>query len=334
MKKSTNLIYYLTGCYGTFAEWSCDFFSVDSTVEDLPFTTTGSSHKFGGNFLFPSQRIFEYIESNSDLNFARCHPGVFVDAESSKNVNESRYTLFCTDLTFLTQHFEKIMVLYPTETTKLAFQNNCAEKCLITDERFQKDFLPYNYTKESVALYMTPDVVRRYKMMIAEELDLSNISQWGKASIDDFDIWELRELLSLYWFNRQNDLYYCWDQLTKEFPGVQFVPIDNLKLDFNNTVMDYLNYFKVDLDHDRLKQLPSIQQQWRSVQHNLNSDDLVNQIVDSLRQRQEFEWTPLPLLSEAYLQHKLRENNIEIQCWNLNSFPTTTQGFLPLLKYI
>ena len=62
--------------------------------------------------------------------------------------------------------------------------------------------------------------------------------------------------------------------------------------------------------------------------------ELVNQILIAVIENQELEWqhTQLTITDEAMIQKKLRDRNIELQCYNLDLFPTNTTQ-LSLLLY-
>lgn len=329
----TNLIYYPGGCYGTFIEWCCNFFSMDSTKHKFPFTTTGSSHKFEGNLLFPQPVLHKYLESGITLPLARCHPSIFEESNSHEIVkNNSLFDVVSNDFDFLSQSFGKILVCHPGVSSYLWLENNLIDKCFLTNDEFHRHYEPWGYTQEFLAA-LTTDQKLRFSVTLEKELDLVNIQQW-KPTINDFDIWELRELLSLYWFNRIKDSLTCWDFLKQKYPNISFVELDDLKYKFSETVINYLNFLDINIDPNKLSRLPELEHEWQNAQYHIHKDDLVNNIIQNLINQQDFTWNQLSLIDEAYIQKSLRDQGIEIKCWNLNTFPTSTKEFLPYLEYL
>jgi len=303
----------------------------------LPFTETGSSHDFHGGLLTPNI-LPNYVESTRTDRYARCHPGTFKGLFEKTNSNQVIHNNLYRDtmkleLSYLSDNFKKILILYPTQDTRLWYENNQLQKVLISESDYQLYFEPAGLSRDYMRAAMTKDPLSRFKIMLEQELDSKNISQWGKQNISDFDEWELRELLSMYWFNRDKDLYTCCPELKTSFPEIKFISIDNFKNNFQKTVIDYLNYFEVDIDQDKLSQLDFVKQEWNAVQHHINTDSLVKKIINSIISQQEFEWEPLTILDEAYLQKCLADAGIQIKCYELNKFPTNTKDFLPLLEY-
>jgi len=335
MKKSTNLIYYDAGCYGTFIEWCCNYFSININTIDSPFEKSGSSHGFTGNFLEPAEKVKDYLESKKNYSYVRCHPNLFEKPNSNKiSHNMSCYNISKTDLLYLENNFKKILILHPSTSTSLWHENN-SEKFYISDDCFKKNYKPYGYTKESLSLNMTNDIMLRFKFVVGKELNLANIQGWNKNNIMDFDTWDLRELLSFYWFNRTKDRYTCWDKLKTDFSKLKFVCIDDIKNNFQKTIAECLEYFEVDIDLSKLSLLGEVENNWRSKQHHINKDNLINNIINNLINKQDLDWTnePITLLDEAYIQKCLADNGIQIKCQDLNIFPTNVKDFLPLLEY-
>jgi len=332
----TNLIYYPGGCYGTFLEWCCNFFSVDGTENEFPFLSTGSSHKFDGNWLWPPEFLHKYIESDITLPLARCHPSIFEKPNSHDTFkNNTLFDIVSTDIDFLSQNFRKIVVCHPSESSYLWLENNQLDKFVIEDkDQWRQHFEPWGYEwgYNQDILLVADDKKLRFSTILKNELDLKNIQQW-KHNIDDFDMWELRELLSLYWFNRIKDSMSCWDTLKQKYPDISFVSLNDLKYKFSETVIDYLNYLDIKIDSTKLSRLAELEHEWKKIQYHINKDKLVNDIVQNLINQQDFKWNQLSIIDEAYIQKLLRDQGIEIKCWNLNTFPTNTKDFLPYLEY-
>lgn len=307
MKTSTNLIYYPPGGYGTFIEWSCAYFSGITKISD-PFTSNGSCHAYTGFPLALNKNLFHFVNSQNPYPYARCHPGVIQNFEAV-NLSES----FDVDMLYLTTHFQKILILYPTITSQLLLENNSIQK---TPEENNK-ILPFI------------DVL---KLTIEAEIDGKNLMQWNKSTINDFSIWELRELLSEYWFARNNN-FNEWDQLklTNKNSNIKFVSLDSLRDNFAETVADYLDFFNI--TNININTLESLFLKWKSGQEHLYKDKIVLSIIDSVLNKTNYHWDDnLTILDEAFIQKELKAKGFDLKCFNLNKFPTNTQDLLNFIE--
>ena len=123
-------------------------------------------------------------------------------------------------------------------------------------------------------------------------------------------------------------------QFQQTFPTVKFVPIDLLKNDFKNTIIDLLNY--CELTPTNIDKIDSIHTIWREKQFHMNKDQLINDIVTAIISNTFYDWKQhyLKLIDEALIQYHLRKHNIEIKCYNLNSFPTNTDNLRTYFDYV
>jgi hypothetical protein len=328
MKKQTYLIYYSAGCYGTFIEWVCQHFYNNLVLDEYPFTETGSSHKYNGNLLHPAPKIIEYIESERTFKFVRVISSIFEEVNSAEKVENNLWkTVVQEDLTFLNQHFNKIIVLHPSNDSQLWLNNNVLDKCFITDKEFEIVYEPYGYTKEFLSATFLRDPDKKLKDIIKKELTFDKAQYWGKKTIDELEHWELRELLSMYWFERDKDFYSCWEPMGHEFSNNLFVSIDELKNSTPEILEKILHFF--DIQNYNRSDLQEISTNWKSVQEHKNKDQHINEIISHILLNKSYDWKNinLSILDEAYIQKKLKEQNIEIKCYNLNKFPSNTKTF-------
>jgi hypothetical protein len=93
-----------------------------------------------------------------------------------------------------------------------------------------------------------------------------------------------------------------------------------LDLDFVRPITDLLPY------HEKNLQL----------QTHKNQDQLCKRIIDSIMNKVNFDWSDqiLPLASESYIQWQLRNLGHEIQCHELDKFPTNSVHLQELLYTI
>jgi hypothetical protein len=344
MKTKGSLVYYVAGCYGTFVEWLVNY--LEGTTDALPFNNSGSSHNFKGNPYLIGDSVLDYVSSDQSNKFSRCHPLIF-----KKNVNEIEYaytddygTLLQKDIVFLAQHFEKILCLGFDHTSLLAAENNRLEKVKITSTT-RKNLESYGYSNRFIEIYETPDIVERIKRAIDAEVahsemsgfGIKNLLGWNKTSIFDFEIYELRELLALKWFAGCEGQIQAWKTLPDlKLPNVKFLNIDHLRDDFSTTVNSIIEFFDLKVNNDRLKTLPAIYEQWVSLQNQLDKDKICNEIVDAIESNTDKDWADIKLsiVDEAWIQKKLLDRWIGIKCYNLNTFPTNSKDFQPLLESI
>jgi hypothetical protein len=331
-KQSTNLIYYFGGCYGTFFEWICTHTNDISDI-NTPFAADGSSHNFLGNPLWLPGQLINNINSNENLKFARCHPAIFEKVNSNEITSKSNWIdIVYQDLSFLEDHYNKILILHPSLSTRLWIENNALQKCTITIDFFNKWYETAGYSQTFLSELLTPDLVEKLRIVISKEIDQQNLLKWGKCNPEEFDVWELREILSSYWFNREKDIFTCWDTLTKQFPNVKFLSMNSLRNNAYNEIVECLTYFNIDkYSNDKLNDTIN---SWQKMQIHLNKDKDVSNIVNCIVNDVDHNWdhVPLTLLDEAYIQKSLREFGIGIKCFNLNKFPTNSKEFLPYLE--
>lgn len=335
-------IFYPRGCYGTFFEWIFNFF--ENPKMDVPFSDNGNSHKFlTGNFFEPKEKLFSHIESGNKYKFSRVHPGLF------EKINEHEYPFTDTydnviqrDLDFLKSNFDRVLAITYDESSILWFENNGLHKTFLTEDLYNRHYKPYGYSLERCKEIMTKDPTQRFRHLIDYEVNsklsplrLSNLQGWGKDSIYDFDIWDLRELMSFYWFTRNQGQLQAWN-IVKKNPAnhnVMFVTLDDLKNNFKETVLNAAEFCNANITQESCGQLDSVHQQWLALQKYIDRDALCNEIVESITNNSAFDWSmhELSLIDEAFIQKKLNDNNIEIKCHNLNVFPTNSQEFQNLL---
>jgi hypothetical protein len=333
MKKETFLIYYLPGCYGTFVEWLCQQLYYNKPIIDLPFLDDGSSHKYIGNLFFPDKvKIKEYLNSDQTFRFARIINSVFEDNTSIEKETVNKVELAVKeDLEFLFPNFKKILVIHPTNSSKLWIYDNALEKCKFNKKELDALIEQHAHQIENILPLLLPNNYDSIIKTLTKEISTEKTLQWGKNSLKELDNWELREFLSLYWFERDGDMYDCWNILSHQFPNIKFVSVDTLKINTLLTIEDIFSYFEIsNFDtHD----LNYVIDKWKQCQYHLNKDDDLKLIVDKLIENVGYDWKHLRLtiLDEAFIQKELLKHGIEIQCYGLNIFPTDTKTFNKVL---
>lgn len=335
--KKPKVIYYVGGCYGTFVEWSCNYFERDNPIKFLPFTSNGSSHNYHGHFLPYSVMFNEYINSDKLFPYCRTHPGISTTGTSmAPTQNQTYYELYCADLDLLLKNFDQILVLYPTINTRLWIDNNSTYKCRITVNEYHDHFEKYKLPFELFEHGTLTDFDDKIKHILSKELDISNIQQWGKQSVYELERWEIRELLSFYWHNRIRDSYSCWNSIVQQFSkdNIKFISVEQFKDNFSCTVTEYLDFFNVNKIENFNQELELVAQQWKDNQVHINQDQIVDAIITSTLTDTYYQWDKLTIINEAHIQKTLRDYQYEIQCDGLNTFPTNTDELQKILYRI
>jgi hypothetical protein len=335
-----NLIVYPAGCYGTFIEWLCNY--IEANNDDLPFINDGSSHKFRGVLLDPRELLHKHIASGEKCRFSRLHPGVFGIPNSNNHVYIDSYdNIVQKDLTFLKQHFDKILVLAPDDKSMLWMDNNALEKVFLPESLFLTRRESWGYTRDFLGHIMTRDPVEKITRWLncviqdsASPFRLENIQAWGKSSIYDFDIWELRELLSLYWFTTHVGQLQAWQKSKLNNPEILHIELDELRSNFFQAVNRIFKHFDLTPDADRLSKLKDIHSQWLLIQHQIHKDQLCIDIADAIANNKLLDWSTaeLTIIDEAFIQKRLADKGVQIKCFELNVFPTNSQDFQILLE--
>jgi hypothetical protein len=278
-------------------------------------------------------KLVENINSTEDLKFARCHPAIFEKVNSNKIKSGYNWAdIVYKDLAFLSNHYHKILILHPSLTTKLWIENNVLQKCSITLDFFNKWYKPAGYSETFLSELLTSDLVEKLRIIVDKEVKQENLSQWGKSKAQDIEIWELREILSLYWFTREKDIFTCWTQLSQQFPNIKFLSMESLKNNTHSSIVECLNYFE--LNEYSQSKLNNIINEWQKMQIHIDKDRDIGIIINSIINNIDYNWNhvTLTLLDEAYIQKTLRDFGVEIRCYKLDKLPKNTRDFFCILE--
>ena len=162
-----------------------------------------------------------------------------------------------------------------------------------------------------------------------------NLKQWEHDNIDEFKLWELREFASKYFYDRIDNsivLNHDMQKLITQFPKIKFITMDMLRTNFQQTINDILIYFNITVKH--WENIENIYSTWITKQAHIQKDYQIDQIVKSLIDQTFLDWQEwnLTFIDEFIIQRRLADMNINIKCYNLNTFPTNTNELLPLLE--
>lgn len=290
------IIFYHGGSYGTYVRWLCETLFTDIEIAS-PFTesgpTTGNSHSFNQKYTITS--MYKKVEKlRNNLNNLSS-PFIFAHPKNDK------YTSVSEEVNNVIDNGYSSIFLYPDKKYKLLALNNWYQKV-------KQDWWLWQSQENNIAynLYNNWPVDKKTKF--------NNISPWIK-----------REFLSFY-------LLPAWeDQVEWYFPdnysndNCQFVSFSTL---FDNT-RDLLDILESSVSLSMTRNFDSIMgyhKQMLSLQQNKTQDFVYNSIIDALQNNSFFEWQTddLTLVTEACIQHYLRNTGIELKCDGLNQFPTNT----------
>jgi hypothetical protein len=338
--KDTNVILYDAGAYGNFINWCCAYFS--KLVDDIntPYTDTGSVHnRFNGNSgIMYSSQINKYIKSNKTIPFMQTHP-VFITDQSKINYNSDQWFNYLQqDFKYLSENFKKNVYIYPTKTSISWIINNCYYK-IKTFQDFNrlgvstsiKEYCQLSNSSYQQAQELTVTGIERLRLLLNNELSLDKWNFWNHKSISEFDLWELRELSSRYFYDRCHAKLYSTEQINSlKFDNMILIALDELRDNFVTTLKRILDYFNIPAESDELKYIYS---QWKNKQDHIYKDQYISKIVFSLVNEIDLDWEEynLTFFDEIFIQRSLLDQGIEIACYGVNKFPTNTKDFSSIL---
>lgn len=150
-------------------------------------------------------------------------------------------------------------------------------------------------------------------------VDQKNVSMWNEqyTSWKNMQTWELREWMSLFY----ND----W---IKEWMRPKILDENYLLISNKEVVENSKQTFKKILHHCNIEANKDIEE-FANIfcdkqQYILDEYKLINEIVNKTINKEHFSWKTISFVSEAIVQHKLRDKGYEIKCAGLNIFPINT----------
>jgi len=292
---STVPIAYPGGTYGTYLEWCLT--SLTSTDQSLssPFTESGNSHKFKGNFLEVGN-VPKFLSVNQLEKFVRFHP----KTQQQHSISD-RLDQVCD----IVQH---MIYIYPDQDSVLLTINNFFTK------------IWNNWWTD--------------KFLIAESADANKLYQnWPVTpgtEIQDIPVWIRREFLSLYFMPAWHDQVEWYHPDRWQNPRCCIITVRDFLNNFEETLQK-ISLF-CDLAYVRpIQDLLPFHEQNLKNQKYLHHDALCADIILAVTNNQNFSWEPLSLPSEAWIQWQLRNLGYEIQCHELDKFPTNSVHLHELL---
>ena len=290
----TVAIAYPPGAYGTYLEWCLTTLTSQEKIV-TPFSTNGSSHKFIGNSLSSYQ---EFVNLTQSANFARFIPKTTKEESLSKN------------LTSVCEHASAVIHLYPDKNSSLLCINNSYSK-------IYSDWWEHHFTKN----YIDSTVIYK-NWPVDHSTDIKDTPKWIK-----------REFLSFYLMPQWLDMVEWYHPNTWQHKKCHVVTVGQLLYNFEETLSQIKKF--CGLDYVRpISDLADYHKQNLQNQKDLNADNLCNQIINSVIEQTEFHWGEISLINESWVQWQLRNLGYEIQCYELDNFPTNSVHLKELLYTI
>jgi hypothetical protein len=307
-------------------EWCLHYFSDLSFSNELPFTEVGNAHLLDSTSLvIQSEKMFrEALQSNK--KFIRLHPGS-TNTTAIKLYRTASKPLECyrIELELLQNVSDNVIVIY-FDLNNILWGINNIVKAFVEKTNEVVEFFQENNVDIKDSVYSKSLI--EWLLIELKDSTKDNVKNWGKDSIEDLEVWELREFLSLYLHGAWNDLYGNFDILQKEFPNCIFISIDQLRDNFATTIKNLLKRLNLPMVRHNVN---FVFQEWQKRQFFINKDIEIFNIVQSVLKGEDVDWPPLSIVDEAEIQKQLRDNGKDVKCYNLNEFPRNSKVLNKLL---
>jgi hypothetical protein len=328
------LVYYPTGSYGTFVQWLCNTKTISGS-EDLPFHADGNSHRYvltDQYKLLVSEQDTQQFVSTQNPHVVSCIPPI---DHNSKLYNKHRqenfyYQTSLQHIQFFDQHNIKILVLYPTDTSKIWWWHNNCKKVFYTQSMFDKKV---KNAHPDVPWLTATDPVQRACVQMNYYQDVS----WYKTLLQQFQcadahalaLGQLRTVMAQAICSETFDNLSHWTQLPSQLPNVKFVSLDQLRDCTKQTVQDIFAYFEVESNLP----LDFVLDHWTALQTTRDRDQEHRNIINCIVNGQHCDWSDLnfDLFDEVYLYSELKyQHNILLDADHVDCLPTNTHDLLLL----
>ena len=315
-------------------QWLCNTTAITG-AEDLPFDVDGNSHRY---VLTDQYKLLTSVQSEQEFVCAHhptvvsCiwpleHNGKVFNVENQTNFY---YNFSYQHLKFFVNHDVKILVLHPTETSKIWWWHNNCKKVFYTPDMFDKKIknryadLPWLTTTDPVqraGVQMNYYQDRAWYKTLAQNFQCADAGQLTQG--------QLRTVMAHSIANESFDYLSHWQQLPQHFPNIKFVSLDQLRDHTKQTVQGILKYFNVESNVP----LDFVLDHWTPLQTTRNRDAEHNKIVNCIVNGQYCDWSDLnfDLFDEVYLYYALRfQHNIALLAEHMDCLPTNTHDLLLL----
>jgi len=286
--KNTLVIAFTGGAYGTYLEWVLNTLMSDGKIVE-PFTDLGNSHATHlGIHVDDVDGFRKYIASDNQYLTIRVHPKTEPFHNSGDNLN------------YMLDHVPKLILMYPDRDHELL----CV--CNYTTKIWE------GHIYDGAMHYMNPkDIFDNYPL--DPNMDLRDMPEWIT-----------REHMSFNLFSSCHDQFDWYLPDTWQHPRALTITTKELFENFEQVLEKIIDFWGVVPARPITDLVPS-HKKMLSLQRHLGKDMLCANIIDSvLGNADPMTWENLCMVSQAWIQHQLRQRGYELLCHNLNSFPTNT----------
>jgi hypothetical protein len=265
-----------------------------SLTSDLEYTLPFNQN--GNSHKFEGNRFNrDSTEDMPDVAFSRIHPKTPDGLTPLKDSIEE-----------ILEWAHKVVYLYPDHESVLLIVNNAYEKI---------------YNDWWAARLLDP--------VFADNL-YNNWNVNPSQHHSQIPTWIKREILSFNlmpsWFAEVE--WYHPDSWSHE--RSHLVLIKDLLFDFESTLAGIQTFCDLTFKRDIAEFLPH-HATMMSLQKHLSQNQICTKIINSVINGTYYEWSVLPLPSEAWIQWELRNHGYEIRCHGLDTFPTNSVHLKELL---
>jgi len=332
MTKQTTLIYYLIGAYGTFIEWSLNYFSDPNFPEELPFLNDaslgGNSHGYDGYFFINEDEYNGYLQSSLTVPFTRMHPGTLILGKALDVVHE--------ELLRISKDFNNIIIPIFDDSSRFWVLDNFLTKTELCSKwpiEWQKEYFSKTTGRDDWELIIRKDV-DRIKWHLSPYMTDTDLNGFNINSIEEAPRWTIREILS-HWLYSGYLKEHMDDTFTKPFGNdinnVFYLNISDLRDNYQSIIRDLLT--KLDQPIVREDKFDFVYRAWIEQQEHRNKDAEVPSLINSALDQIDFTTeTPLTLFDEARMIHLLREKGIPIRDEGIEFLPNNSLELHELIK--
>lgn len=335
------LIYYPTGCYGTFLQWLCNT-PADQQDQNLPFHTDGNSHGYAltdqYKLLLTQQCDRDFVNTKHDTVVSCIWPVEHNGKVFNRQARPNLYNNISHDhLQYFKDHSVQVCVIYPTVTSKIWWWHNNCKKVIWTPGMFDKNtnsFAPGSKEAE-IMISCKPWLTARHAITRAKiQMSYYQARAWYQNLMNRFQCDQIKNLsLGQLRTTMAQSLRYeffdyvsHWAQLPAQFPNIKFISLDQLR---DNLIESIQHIF----DHLVVESTPlvSVLSQWSKLQTTMHRDQEHLVIVQAITQGQDKDWANLnfDIFDEVYLLYELvYKNNLSLNVLHLDKLPTNTRDLL------
>jgi hypothetical protein len=276
-----------------------------------------------------------FLKSKKDFGVLRsCWPyNAGVKLANYEKQKDFYYHICQQDLHSLEKLCDKILILHPTDQSKVWWYQNFCEKVTFSQDVIDSIMPQLKRRYDNMSWLTTKDPVLRARHQLDLQKQQSGLTElfelYKKTSAIDFDTWQLRNALAVDLRNQTTDVFQCWSHLNQEFNNIKFVSIHDLRDNFQRTIIEILNFFDIEPIADT--DLCLVETEWKKQQKHQFKDELISTIVEAIVNNRPSTWTnQINFFDEVYIQKILNDQGITLL--EIDDWPTTTQEFNKIIR--